>query len=76
MEHHLIVQEYDYYQERWEFSLTPEIGALFRFGNFSSWGAVVAVNYKWTTNRVTLLGTKSGHLSTMGLKLGLTYIVN
>ncbi len=35
MEHHLMIQEYDMYEERWDFSLNPEIGALAKFGNRS-----------------------------------------
>ncbi len=76
MEHHLVVQEYDFYEKRWDFSLTPEIGALIKFGYYRSWGAIVAFNYKWTTNNIQLIGDKSGYLSMMGLKLGLVYILN
>ena len=77
MEHHLIVQEYDFYEKRWDFSLTPEIGALFKFGYYSSWGALVAFNYKWTSNTIQLLDNKkSKMLSMMGLRIGICFIVN
>jgi hypothetical protein len=49
MEHHLMIQEYDMYEERWDFSLTQEIGALVKFGNFSNWRALVSLGYKWPT---------------------------
>jgi hypothetical protein len=75
MEHHLLIQEYDIYKEVWDFSLTPEIGALVKFGQFSNLGAIVAFNYKWTTNNIEVYETKSKDLSMMNLKIGLAYII-
>jgi hypothetical protein len=76
MEHHLLVQEYDIYKTRWDFSLTPEIGALVKFGYFGQWGALVAFNYKWTTNQIELYNDRSSKdLSMMNLKIGLAYIL-
>jgi hypothetical protein len=75
MEHHLMIQEYDIYKTRWDFSLTPEVGALVKFGNFSSWGALVAFNYKWTTNQIELYQTTSKDLQMLNLKVGLVLIV-
>jgi opacity protein-like surface antigen len=75
MEHHLLVQEYDIYQTVWDFSLTPEIGALVKFGAFSQWGALVAFNYKWTTNKIELYESKSKNLQMLDLKVGLTYVI-
>ena len=76
MEHHLMVQEYDIYTTRWDFSLTPEVGALIKFGNFSSWGALVAFNYKWTNNKIDLDNDMiSKNLSMFNLKVGLCLIV-
>ena len=76
MEHHLLIQEYDLYRTRWDFSLTPEIGALIKFGNFASWGALVAFNYKWTTNKIELYNDKiSNNLQMLNLKIGLSYII-
>ena len=76
MEHHLMVQEYDIYTTRWDFSLTPEVGALIKFGNFSSWGALVAFNYKWTTNQIELYNDRiTKDLSMFNLKVGLCLIV-
>ncbi len=76
MEHHLLVQEIDAYNVRWDFSLTPEVGALIKFGNFSNWGALVAFNYKWTTNKIELYhDSKSKDLSMLNLKVGLCLIV-
>jgi hypothetical protein len=76
MEHHLLIQEYDIYKTRWDFSLTPEIGALIKFGNFSQWGALVAFNYKWTTNQIELYNDRtSKNLQMMNLKVGLAYIL-
>ncbi|MCK9424182.1 MAG: outer membrane beta-barrel protein [Bacteroidales bacterium] len=76
MEHHLMVQEIDDYKTRWDFSLTPEVGALIKFGNFSSWGALVAFNYKWTTNKIELYNDmRSKNLSMLNLKVGICLIV-
>jgi opacity protein-like surface antigen len=75
MEHHLMVQEYDIYKTRWDFSLEPEIGAIAKFGNFSNWGAVLAGNYKWTTNKIELYQKTSSNLSMFNIKLGLVYII-
>ena len=76
MEHHLLVQEIDAYNTRWDFSLTPEVGALIKFGNFSNWGALVAFNYKWTTNKIELYkGSKSKDLSMLNLKVGICLII-
>lgn len=75
MEHHLLIQEYDIYKTRWDFSLTPEIGALIKFGNYSSWGALVAFNYKWTTNQIEIYQTKSKDLQMLNLKVGLAMII-
>ena len=76
MEHHLLVQEYDMYKVRWDFSLTPEVGALVKFGNFAHWGAIVALNYKWTTNKIELYNDrKTDHLQMLNLKVGLCYLI-
>jgi len=76
MEHHLLVQEYDIYKTRWDFSLTPEVGALVKFGTFSSWGALVAFNYKWTTNKIEFINNwASKNLQMLNLKVGLALII-
>jgi len=76
MEHHLLIQEYDIYKTRWDFSLTPEIGVLVKFGYYSDWGALVAFNYKWTTNKIELYNDRtSDNLQMMNLKIGITYLI-
>jgi opacity protein-like surface antigen len=76
MEHHILVQDKDIYKTRWDFSLTPEVGALVRFGNFSQWGALVAFNYKWTTNQIEFgKNFDTGNLSMLNLKVGLAMII-
>ncbi len=76
MEHHLLVEEYDIYKTRWDFSLTPEIGALIKLGYYSQWGALVAFNYKWTTNQIDLYKDKSSkNLQMLNLKVGIAYII-
>ncbi|HTX89561.1 MAG TPA: hypothetical protein VMC08_11265 [Bacteroidales bacterium] len=73
MEHHLLIQEYDIIKDVWDFSLSPEIGANFKFGYFSNWGAQLAFNYKWTTNQIEVYGTKSKDLQMLNLRVGLVY---
>ncbi|MFZ4521787.1 MAG: outer membrane beta-barrel protein [Bacteroidales bacterium] len=76
MEHHMLVQEYDAYKTRWDFSLTPEVGALVKFGAFSSWGALVAFNYKWTTNKIEFTDNITyKNIQMLNLKVGLVLIV-
>ncbi len=75
MEHHLLIQEYDIYKTRWDFSLTPEIGVLAKFGAFSNWGAIVAFNYKWTTNKIEIYETSSNNLQMLNLKVGIAMII-
>ena len=75
MEHHLMVQEYDIYEDYWDFSLTPEIGILAKFGSFSNWGGLLAFNYKWTTNKIELYQTTYKNLQMLNLKVGIAYII-
>jgi opacity protein-like surface antigen len=75
MEHHLLVQEYDIYEDQWDFSLTPEIGAIVKFGQTTNWGGLVAFNYKWTTNKIDIYHDKTSDLSMLDLKIGLVYLV-
>jgi len=76
MEHHLLVQEYDIYKTRWDFSLTPEVGALVKFGRFSNWGGLIALNYKWTTNKIEFTNNiDSKDLMMLNLKVGIVLIV-
>ncbi len=51
-EHHLLVQEIDLNDTRWDFSLAPELGMNAKFGRDAQWGGFLAFNYKWTTNRI------------------------
>ena len=76
MEHHLLVQEYALYRTRWDFSLTPEVGAVIKFGYFSQWGALVAFNYKYTTNKIELYNDRvSKNLQMLNLKIGLSLLI-
>lgn len=75
MEHHLMIQEYDIYKTRWDFSLTPEVGILARFGAFSDWGAILAFNYKWTTNRIDLYEEESRDLQMLNIKVGIALTI-
>jgi hypothetical protein len=75
MEHHLMIQEYDIYKERWDFSLAPEVGVLAKFGSFSNWGALVSFSYKWTTNQIEFYQKTSKDLQMLNLKVGLAYII-
>ena len=76
MEHHLLIQELDIYKTYWDFSLTPEIGALIKFGAFSNFGAQIAFNYKWTTNQINFSNNdKFKNLQMLQLRVGLCYLL-
>ncbi len=75
MEHHLMIQEYDIYGTSWDFSLTPEIGILAKFGNYSRWGGILAFNYKWTTNQIDFLQKTSKDLQMLNIKIGISLII-
>jgi len=75
MEHHLLIQDLDIYKTRWDFSLTPEIGVLIKFGAFSNFGANIAFNYKWTTNQIDFSGNSLKNLQMLQLRVGLCYIL-
>jgi opacity protein-like surface antigen len=75
MQHHLVIQEYDLYKEKWDFTLTPEVGALAKFSEFSNWGLLVAFNYKWTTNKIELYEETSENLQMLNLKVGVVISV-
>lgn len=75
MQHHLVIQEYDIYKEQWDFSLSPEIGALVRLGSYGQWGILAAFNYKWTTNKIEVYEESIDNLSMLNLKIGFVYIV-
>jgi hypothetical protein len=75
MEHHLMIQEYDIYSTSWDFSLTPEIGILAKFGNYSRWGGILAFNYKWTTNHIDFMQKTTKDLQMLNIKLGISLII-
>jgi hypothetical protein len=75
MEHHLMIQEYDIYETYWDFSLTPEVGIMAKFGQFSNWGGLIAFNYKWTTNQIKVYETTSKNLQMLNLKVGLVMTI-
>lgn len=75
MEHHLLIQEYDIYEDRWDFSLTPEVGAVVKFGAYSNWGGLVAFNYKWTTSKIEIYEDKSQNLQMLNLRVGIVAII-
>jgi acetate kinase len=46
------------------------------YGLVSRYGALVAFNYKWTTNKIELYNDKtSKDLQMLNLKIGLSYII-
>jgi opacity protein-like surface antigen len=75
MEHHLMIQEFDIWKSVWDFSLTPEVGVLAKFGKYSGWGGMAAVNYKWTTNKIEMPNETFKSISMVNLKVGIVYFV-
>ena len=74
-EHHLLVQEYDLNESRWDFFLAPEVGMTAKFGQDSQWGGFLAFNYKWTTNKIEFYQTELTNLQMLNLKVGLSFFV-
>ncbi|MCX6283551.1 MAG: hypothetical protein NTW31_04860 [Bacteroidetes bacterium] len=76
MEEHIIVQEYDIYETQWGFTLSPELGALIKFGRYSHWGANVSAQYWFNTNSFDFNDFKTySTMQGLNFNVGLTYIL-
>lgn len=49
-EQNLYYNVYETTNDNWGFVAIPEVGALFHFGQYSPWAAMVAVRYQFSTN--------------------------
>lgn len=72
-ENHLLIQDYDLYENTWNFILNPELGAVIRFGEGSSWGVRMGVNYLFTTARTEYYDLKN--FQSVNFNLGIVYTV-
>ena len=75
MEQHIIIQNWDFYDDQWGFVLTPEIGALIKFGPFSHWGAEIKANYWFNTNSFSFGNKDYNLMQGINLSVGLSYLV-
>jgi opacity protein-like surface antigen len=51
---HIVIQDYDAWNNNWGFLLSPEIGVLIPIGMENNWGANITAGYNWSTNKSTL----------------------
>ena len=55
---HIVIQDFDAWDNNWGFLMSPEIGVLIPFGHDNNWGANITAGYNWSTNKSTTGGIK------------------
>ncbi len=75
MEQHVILQNWDIYDSEWGFLLTPELGALVKFGNYSRWGIDVKASYWFSTNSAEFGNEKFNLMQGINFNFGICYLV-
>ncbi len=55
---HIVIQDFDAWDNNWGFLMSPEIGVLIPFGYDNNWGANITAGYNWSTNKSTTGGIK------------------
>jgi outer membrane protein W len=55
---HIVIQDFDAWDNNWGFLMSPEIGVLIPFGYDKNWGANITAGYNWSTNQSTVGGIK------------------
>lgn len=51
---HIVIQDFDAWNNNWGFLMSPEVGVLIPFGYDNNWGANITAGYNWSTNKSTL----------------------
>lgn len=51
---HIVIQDFDAWNNNWGFLMSPEIGVLIPFGYDNNWGANITAGYNWSTNKSTV----------------------
>ena len=68
---HIVIQDFDAWNNNWGFLLSPEVGVLIPFGVGSDWGANITAGYNWSTNKSTLGGIKIDNRQSFYFNIGL-----
>ena len=76
MEEHILVQEYDIYNTQWGFTMSPEIGALIKFGRYSQWGANISAQYWFNTNSFNFTDVQTfATMQGLNFNVGVVYML-
>lgn len=68
---HIIVQDFDAWDNSWGFLLSPEVGVLIPFGYGNNWGANITAGYNWSTNKSKVGNIKVDKMQSFYVNLGL-----
>lgn len=68
---HIVIQDFDAWDNNWGFLLSPEVGVLIPIGYNDSWGANITAGYNWSTNKSTLGNIKIDNRQSLYINVGL-----
>lgn len=68
---HIVIQDFDAWDNNWGFLLSPEVGVLIPFGADNNWGANITAGYNWSTNKSTLGNIKIDNRQSFYMNVGL-----
>ena len=68
---HIVIQDFDAWDNNWGFLMSPEIGVLIPFGYDNNWGANITAGYNWSTNQSTVGGIKVDDRQSFYFNVGL-----
>ncbi|MBQ2132947.1 MAG: outer membrane beta-barrel protein [Bacteroidales bacterium] len=68
---HIVIQDFDAWDNNWGFLLSPEIGVLIPFGMENNWGANITAGYNWSTNKSTVGNIKVDDRQSFYMNFGL-----
>jgi len=75
MEEHIIVQDWDFYNNQWGFQVSPELGAIVKFGTASHWGVDLRASYWLTTNFFEFGGSEFNLMQGLNVNFGVVYLI-
>lgn len=75
MEQHIILLDWDIYENQWGFLIAPEAGAFVKFGNFSHWGINVKAAYWLSTNSFEFGNDKFKLMQGINFNFGICYFI-
>ena len=68
---HIVIQDFDAWDNNWGFLMSPEVGMLIPFGYDNNWGANISAGYNWSTNKSTLGNIKVDDRQSFYFNIGL-----